>query len=82
MSVGSLVSCFQFSPKKKSVSKRERERDMNEGGNEGANGGENQGAVNEQRRRTRNGSFANLPPPRGKVFEKIVEWVGNFFRGH
>ncbi|KAL4632637.1 hypothetical protein ACB092_04G065700 [Castanea dentata] len=47
---------------------------MNEGGNEGANGGENQGAVNEQRREMRSSSFANLPPPRGKVFEKIVKW--------
>ena len=41
--------------------------------NEGGNGGENQGAVNDQRRRMRSSSFANLPPPRGKVCEKIVE---------
>ena len=43
--------------------------------NEGGNGGENQGAVNDQRRRMRCSSFANLPPPRGKVCEKIVEEV-------
>ena len=49
--------------------------------NEGGNGGENQGAVNDQRRRMRSSSFANLPPPRGKVCEKIVEDVVDLIMG-
>ena len=56
---------------------REREKEMNEGGN----GGENQGAVNDQQRRMRCSSFANLPPPRGKVCEKIVEDVVDLIKG-
>ena len=49
--------------------------------NEGGNGGENQGAVNDQRWRMRCSSFANLPPPRGKVCEKIVEEVVDLIKG-
>ena len=69
------IKSFNSATKKERLCKKERERDRKKEMNEGGNGGENQGAVNDQRRRMRSSSFANLPPPRGKVCEKIVEEV-------